>query len=310
MKNLAVTTAIACLAAGTALADAESCRTIRLANLGWTDIQLTDATAEVILNALGYEASDTLLGLGIAYTSLKEGDMDAFQGNWRPVQDENFKEYFDEGWVEVLGKNLEGAKFTLAVSAYVAEGGIATFADVAANREMFGGRIYGIEPGSNDYLLEMVANGLYGFDDSWEVVETSENGMLSQVERAVSRNEPIVFLGWEPHPMNIDYKIAYLGGGDEVFGPDYGGATVYTIARPGFAAECPNAARLLGQLSYTLDYENYGMRRILTDGLQPQEAARAQLAEMPQLLDGWLAGVTTFDGQEGLPVVKAALGIE
>lgn len=110
--------------------------------------------------------------------------------------------------------------------------------------------------------------------------------------------------------MNIDYQIAYLDGGDEVFGPDFGGATVYTIARPGFAAECPNAAKLLGQLSYTLDYENYGMRRILTDGLEPQEAARAQLAEMPQLLEGWLAGVTTFDGQEGLPVVKAALGIE
>jgi len=181
---------------------------------------------------------------------------------------------------------------------------------VAANHEMFEGKIYGIEPGSNDYLLDMVAQGLYGFDASWEVVETSETGMLSQVERAVSRNEPIVFLGWEPHPMNIDYKIAYLGGGDEVFGADYGGATVYTISRPGFAAECPNAAKLFSQLAYTLDYENYGMRRILADGLEPQEAARAQLAEMPQLLEGWLAGVTTLDGQEGLPVVKAALGIE
>lgn len=310
MKTLAATTLTACLAAGTALADAESCRTIRLANLGWTDILLTDATAEVILNALGYEAGNTQLGLGIAYTSLQEGNMDVFQGNWRPVQDENFKEFFDKGWVEVLGKNLEGAKFTLAVPAYVAEGGIETFADVAANREMFEGKIYGIEPGSNDYLLDMVAQGLYGFDSSWEVVETSETGMLSQVERAVSREEPIVFLGWEPHPMNIDYQIAYLGGGDEVFGADYGGATVYTISRPGFAADCPNAAKLFSQLTYTLDYENYGMRRILADGLEPQEAARAQLAEMPQLLEGWLAGVTTFDGQEGLPVVKAALGIE
>ena len=27
--------------------------------------------------------------------------------------------------------------------------------------------------------------------------------------------EPIVFLGWEPHPMNTKFKMAYLTGGDD-----------------------------------------------------------------------------------------------
>ncbi|TKA93774.1 glycine/betaine ABC transporter substrate-binding protein, partial [Cereibacter changlensis] len=30
-------------------ADAEACRTVRLADLGWTDIMLTDATAGLLL---------------------------------------------------------------------------------------------------------------------------------------------------------------------------------------------------------------------------------------------------------------------
>lgn len=310
MKKLATATAlITALTGGTAFADAESCKAVRLANLGWTDIIFTDATVEFILDTLGYEAESTVLGLGVTYSALKEGEMDVFQGNWRPNQDENFKEYFENNYVDVLGMNLEGAKFTLSVPSYLAEKGIKTFSDVAANREMFDGKIYGIEPGSNDYLLDMIAKGLYGFDDSWEVVETSESGMLAQVERAISREEPVVFLGWEPHPMNVNYKMTYLGGGDEVMGPNFGGSTVHTLSRPGYAAECPNAAKFLSQVRYTLTYENYGMNRILTDGAEPQDAVRAQLVEMPELLEPWLDGVTTFDGQPALPVVKAALGL-
>ena len=313
MRKLTAATALMtglCLSAGTAMADGESCKAVRLANLGWTDIILTDATVELILDTLGYEAESTILGLGVTYAALQEGNMDVFQGNWRPVQDENFKDYFENKWVDVLGMNLEGAKFTLAVPSYIAGKGIRSFSDVAANPDLFGRRIYGIEPGSNDYLLDMIAKGLYGFDDGWEVVETSESGMLAQVERAISREEPVVFLGWEPHPMNINYEITYLEGGDEVFGADFGGATVYTLSRPGYATDCPNVARFLSQVRYTLGYENYGMRRILSDGLEPVEAARAQLQEMPELITPWLDGVTTFDGAPALPVIEAALGLK
>ena len=64
--------------------------------------------------------------------------------------------------------------------------------------------------------------------------------MLAQLERAVKKNEPIVFLGWEPHPMNINYEITYLSGGDVEFGPNFGGSTVHTISRPGYREDCPN----------------------------------------------------------------------
>ena len=46
---------------------------------------------------------------------IKRGDIDVFLGNWRPVQDEQFKSYFDDGSAVPLAVNLEGAKYTLAV---------------------------------------------------------------------------------------------------------------------------------------------------------------------------------------------------
>ena len=297
------------LAATSAHADGESCKAVRLADLGWTDIRLTDATAETILEALGYEPTETLLGLDVAYVSLREKNMDAFLGNWRPVQNENYKEFFDKGWVVDLGENLTGAKFTLAVPKYVADQGIASFDDVAKHRDMFDGKIYGIEVGSNQYLLDMITAKRHGFDDSWQVVESSEAGMLAQLDRAVKKNEPIVFLGWEPHPMNINYDIQYLTGGDVEFGPDFGGSTVHTLARPGYREDCPNVAKFLSQLVFNIDYENQGMRMIMTDGAAPKDAAKAMMAKSPEMLDKWLAGVTTLDGKDGLPVVKAALGM-
>ncbi len=307
LRAMCLTTAI-CMAGPLWAADPESCKAVRMADLGWTDIVLTNTTAEDILAALGYEPSQTLLGLDVSFVSLREGNMDIFQGNWRPVQNEQYKEFFDDGSVEVLGQNLAGAKFTLAVPKYVSDAGVNGFDDLAAHAEEFGSKIYAIEPGSNQPLLDMMAAGRHGLS-GWEVVESSEAGMLTQVQRSVSDQKWIVFLGWEPHPMNLNYDLTYLSGGDAEYGPDFGGATVHTLSRRGYAAECPNVAKFYSQLVFDLDYENLGMQKIMGDGMAATDAANAMIAARPELLDGWLKDVTTFDGQPGLPVVKAALGL-
>ncbi len=143
----------------------------------------------------------------------------------------------------------------------------------------------------------------------FELVESSEQGMLAQVARATKRKQPIVFLGWEPHPMNKNFEMTYLSGGDEVFGPNYGGATVYTNVRAGYLEECPNVGQLLKNQKFTLPMENEIMGGILDDGKSPADAATAWLKAHPEALDSWLDGVTTVDGQPGLPAVKAALGL-
>jgi glycine betaine/proline transport system substrate-binding protein len=133
--------------------------------------------------------------------------------------------------------------------------------------------------------------------------------MLTQVDRAARRKEWIVFLGWEPHPMNRRFKMAYLGGGDDYFGPNYGGATVYTLAPKGYVAKCPNVGRLLKNLKFTLDMENEIMGYTLQDGLEPEAAAIKLVKAHPELIEQWTAGVTTLDGAPGAPAVKAHLGM-
>src|SRR5690606_16531780 len=175
--------------------------------------------------------------------------------------------------------------------------GVKNFADLQKHADKFDSKIYGIEPGNNGnrMILDMIEKGDFGLSD-WELVESSEQGMLAEVDRAIRAAKWIVVLGWAPHPMNTRYKIEYLAGGDEYFGPNYGGAEVMTNIRAGYAKECPNVAKFASNLRFTLDMENELMGAILEDGKDPKAAATERLREHPDTVKPWLEGVTTFDG--------------
>lgn len=286
----------------------EACRTVHFSDVGWTDITATTATASVILEALGYDANVSVLSVPVTYASLKNGDIDVFLGNWMPTMEADIAPYRAERSVDIVRANLEGAKYTLAVPKYTYDAGLKSFDDIVKFKDELDAEIYGIEPGNdgNRLILEMIAKDAFGLE-GFELVESSEQGMLAQVARSVKRNQPIVFLGWEPHPMNANFEMAYLAGGDDWFGPNFGGATVYTNTRAGYLGECPNVGRFLENLVFTLEMENEIMAAILDEGDDPQDAAAEWLRKNPGVLDSWLAGVTNFDGENGLAAVKAGL---
>ena len=284
------------------------CEKVTFSDVGWTDITATTAAATLMLDALGYETNIKVLSVPVTYTAMKSGDIDVFLGNWMPTMEADVRPYLDDGSVESLRVNLKGAKYTMAVPQGTYDAGLQSFADIAKFKDSLGGKIYGIEPGNdgNRLILDMIENDAFGLK-GFELAESSEQGMLAQVVRLVKKGKDIVFLGWEPHPMNANIDMAYLSGGDDWFGPNYGGATVYTNVRAGYAAECPNVGALLNNLEFSLAMENEIMGAILDDGADPQDAAKAWLAGNQGVLDGWLAGVTTKDGGDAMAAVKAAL---
>lgn len=289
-------------------AEPESCRQVRLAEPGWNDLTFTTGIMQTVLSALGYEARSDLLGLEIIYQSLKNKDLDVFMGYWDPAMVTYYDPYKADGSVETVHQNLEGAKYTFAVPQYLFDAGVKDIADLAAHADKFERKMYGIEPGSNQLMFDIVKDPAFKLD-GWEVIESSEQGMLSQVEKAVRNKEWVVFQGWAPHPMNNDFQLAYLTGGDAYYGPNLGAATVHTQVRQGYLQECPNVAALLKNVTFDLALENAGMAYLIRDNLGATEAAKKTLAAHPGYLDGWLKGVTTFDGADGLPAVKSALGL-
>lgn len=299
--------ALAILAASPALAD---CDSVTFSDVGWTDITATTAATTVVLEALGYETDIKILSVPVTYTSLAQGDIDVFLGNWMPTMEADIAPYREAGSVDTIRANLDGAKYTLAVNKVAAELGITSFGAIAAQKEALEGEIYGIEPGNdgNRLILEMIGQNAFGLD-GFEVVESSEQGMLAQVARADRRGEPVVFLGWEPHPMNANFDLTYLEGGDDWFGPNLGGASVFTNTSAGYADACPNVGKLLQNLKFSLAMENEIMGAILDDGADPADAAATWLTANSEVLDGWLDGVTAKDGGDGMAAVKGVLGL-
>ncbi|MFN3278942.1 choline ABC transporter substrate-binding protein [Paracoccus hibiscisoli] len=304
----------ASLLMGTALAlpahaaEPEQCHQVVFSDVGWSDITATTALASTVLEALGYRTETRILSVPVTYTALSTGDVDVFLGNWMPTMEADIAPYRDTGTVDTVRTNLTGAKYTLATNQAGADLGITDFAAIAEHKDALDGKIYAIEPGNdgNRLLLEMVAMDQFDLG-TFEIVESSEQGMLAQVQRASDRDRPVVFLGWEPHPMNAQFDMTYLTGGDDIFGPDLGGAEVRTNTRAGYVAECANVGRFLTNLEFTLSMENEVMDAILNDGQDPMAAARAWLAANPDAATGWLADVTTVDGNDPHSALQAAL---
>lgn len=300
---------MALFAATSAFADG-ACDKITFSDVGWTDITATTAATTTVLEALGYETDIKLLSVPVTYTAMAQGDIDVFLGNWMPTMEADIAPYREAGTVETVRENLEGAKYTLAVNKAAMDLGIKDFADIATHRDALDDKIFGIEPGNDGNRLIETMIDSNAFDlNGFEVAESSEQGMLSQVDRANKKGEPIVFLGWEPHPMNANFEMGYLTGGDAYFGPDFGGATVYTNTRAGYVEECANVGALLGNLKFSLAMENEIMGAILNDGADPAEAATAWLKANPDAAMAWLDGVTTKDGGDAAAALKAALGM-
>ncbi|MFD1558180.1 choline ABC transporter substrate-binding protein [Paraburkholderia silviterrae] len=291
-------------------ADPAECKAVRFADVGWTDIAATTGVASTILSGLGYEPTKTIASVPITFAGLKSKQIDVFLGYWSPTMDPMIEPFTKSGSIKVLPTpNLIGAKYTLAVPDYVYQGGLHSFQDIAKYADKLQGKIYGIEPGNdgNQLIQKMISSNQYGLG-KFKLVESSEAGMLVQVNRAERDKQWIVFLGWEPHPMNVQMKIDYLSGGDDVFGPNYGAAKVLTAEPPDYGARCPNVAKFVSNLQFTTAIENHLMVPIAAKE-DPNKAAADWLKANPQMLDKWLAGVTTLDGKPGLPAVRAYLGV-
>ncbi|MBB2203642.1 glycine betaine ABC transporter substrate-binding protein [Gluconacetobacter takamatsuzukensis] len=290
-----------------AAGDPAACVPIRLSNVGWTDAEAVTAVASTLFDALGYAPHTPMLALTMTYVAMRDRRVDAFLSNWEPSGSTPIRPFLADGSVERLATNLTGAHYTLAVPDYVWQAGLRDYRDIAAWGSRLGYMIFGLEAGNdgNALVLDMIRTNQFQLQ-RFRLVESSEQGMLSQVDRTIQSHRPIVFLAWEPHPMNLRFALRYLTGGDRIFGAD-GGVTVNTVIRRGYRADCPNAARLLARIRFTVPDENIMMLAIQRDHTPPSLVARRWLRDHPDAWHAWLDGVTTQDGAPSLPAIQARL---
>ena len=100
------------LAIGLATPAFAECDEVNFADVGWTDITATTAATTTVLDALGYETDIKVLSVPVTYTSLANGDIDIFLGNWMPTMEGDIAPYREAGTVDTVRANLEGANMS------------------------------------------------------------------------------------------------------------------------------------------------------------------------------------------------------
>lgn len=269
---------------------------ITLAQQPWEDLLVENQIVKSVLGQLGYTVNVQELSVPVAAEGLRRGDIDAYLGNWWPSQKGVFAEHIKSGDVEVLDTLVEGVAYEPAVPSYVAEEyGIRSLADLDANGAAFDRTILGIEPGTpgNQTILNAINSDAYGLGD-WNLVESSTPAMLSEVEKRAKDNQPVVFLAWDPHWMNVTWDLVYLEDPENVWP---GAGQIRVAARAGFADESPDVARFLSQMKVDKSTASEWIHQVSKEGMSPEAVASEWVKNNQDQIDKWLEGVKTASGE-------------
>jgi len=315
MKIFTIATAIATSIASATLgigvtfaAVPAACQTIKLGSVGWTDNEVQDAVFTTLAEGLGYTVKTNLYSEEVMYAGMKDKKIDVFLDDWTPSMDKISGPYEKSKAIAVIGPDLTGAKYTLVVPDYLYKEGLTSFADIHKFGKQLDFKIYGIEPGNdgNEHILAMIKSNKFDLGN-FHLVQSSEAGMLSEVARKYPKKQAVLFLGWEPEPMNVEFHIRYLTGGHAYFGPHKGQATIFINTMAGYATKCANTGRLLKQFKLSVKDENAMMYKVQVDHAKASDVAAAWLKAHPAWISTTLSGVTTTTGKPGKPAVMAAL---
>jgi glycine betaine/proline transport system substrate-binding protein len=245
------------------------------------DVAVSNLTKVLLEEDLGYEnVKLQLADVGLLFSGVAGGDLDAFQDVWLPTTHKTYWEKHQDEVVD-LGQWYEGeASLGLAVPEYVEAQSIG---DLAEHRDEFGGKIVGIEPGSG--IMSVTAeNAIPEYDLDYDVIDSSTPAMLAEVKNAVDAQEPIVFTAWKPHWMFTAYPIRYLEDPKEAMG---GSETISAIARQGLEEDNPGAFALLENINLTEDQLGE-LELAINDAGDPVEGVKTWLGENRDVVEPWI----------------------
>lgn len=282
--------------------DSSSGESVTLIQQPWVDLEVENEISKQILEKLGYSVTVDEVSVELGAQALSTGDADAYLGNWWPSQESTFGDLIDSGDVVVDSTLLTGTEYAPAVPGDVAEDlNISSLADLADHADAFDHKIYGIEAGSpgNETIKDAIDADAYGLGD-WELVESGTSAMLAQVEKAEKAGDPIVFLGWSPHWMTVQFDTVFLDDPDEVWA---GAGEIRTVSRKGWADENPNIATFLSNLTFTADEAGQFYYDHDKDEQSFEDIAATWIDDNQDTVTGFLDGVQSSDGEDATSVI-------
>lgn len=276
---LAVSLTAGCSSNGQPAGDAKDKETVEIGYVNWAEDIAVSNLWKVILEDQGYEVKLTQLDVAPLFTGLSKGDVDVFMDAWLPITHETYWNEYKANLEDYGIWYQEPAKIGITVPKYVTIDSIEELKDQKAK---FNGKIVGIDPGAG--IMKAAARANEGYELGFEVVQSSEMAMMSAMEKAYGKNEWIAITGWSPHWMFAKYDLKYLEDPRKDFGE---AEEIHTLANKDFSAKQPEVAAMLKKFKMS-DAQIGSLEALITDGMEPLEAAKKWIPENQEAVDNWI----------------------
>lgn len=255
---------------------------------GWDEGIAVSHVFAAALEDAGYEVETDEADAGVVYTGLAGGDFDVNFDMWLPATHADYLERYGDD-LEQLGVWYDDAKLTIAVNE---DSPVTSLADLAANADVFGNRIVGIEAGAGLTRItqDEVIPG-YGLE-AMEFVVSSTPAMLAELTAATDAGEDVVVTLWRPHWAYDAFPVRDLEDPQGLLGE---AEEIHTVGRAGFGEDYPALAAAIADFTLT-DEQLFSLENVMfneDDGADPLASARAWLEDNPDVrdsLDEALAG--------------------
>ncbi|MBD1601944.1 glycine betaine ABC transporter substrate-binding protein [Pseudomonas typographi] len=237
------------LTASSLLAHAAESAPVRIGWVNWSDTEITAKLAQTALqDHLKQPVQMIQADIGIQFQALANGNIDLIPMVWLPNTHKAFWDKY-QSKLEDLGVLYEG-RIGWAVPDIVPESEVASLEDLNKPevKEKLGGRILTSEAGNDQYKLSLKAIDAYQLK-GYKLVASSETGMLTEMERNLSRGQWSVINAWNPHWMFSKWKLRYLKEPKQIFG---GAEQIHAVARKGFSQQYPQVAYFFAHYSLPL----------------------------------------------------------
>jgi glycine betaine/proline transport system substrate-binding protein len=199
---------------------------------GWDEGIAASHLWEVVLEEQGYDVELTYADVAPVYAGLAEGDFDLVLDTWLPTTHADYMDEYGDDVVD-LGAWNDEAKLTIAVNE---DAPIDSLEELAANADMFGNEIVGIEPGSG--LMRITGDEVvpgYGLD-GMTLIEASTPAMLAELQSATGAGENIAVTLWRPHWAYNAFPVKDLEDPQGLLGEAEG---IHSVSSKDFGDEFP-----------------------------------------------------------------------
>ncbi|GAB4073099.1 glycine betaine ABC transporter substrate-binding protein [Barrientosiimonas marina] len=260
--------------------------------VAWARETISTEMLNQLLEKVGYNVDTKQVEAGPMFSSVAEGDADFQTSTWLPATHESYWEEYGDS-LEKVNQVLDQAPLALTVPSYMED--VNSVEDLKGNKELgesVDWKIIGIDPGAG--IMENTGKALeeYGLD-KWELTESSEAAMLTELQSAMDNEEPIVVPLWKPHWAFGSLDLKMLEDPKGIYGGD--GDQIYTVARNDLKDDAPRAYKVLEQYDESYDMINEMMPKVHQEDKDVEKVVENFLNDNPDKVDEWLDGVPRED---------------